>query len=261
MVREPNRKPIAYLKAQASAEHKAREAIASGYIERTPCEICGKTPTHAHHDDYNKPLQVRFLCPSCHKKWHNTNEPIRVSGEKECGICQRKFIPDDSHWKFCSDECRKESQRRINKPYTQAHTARKTMKAREKRIQIPRTCPECNTVFYSSDGMNKKYCSTHCAKEARKRQKREEYARNGEKYRISQIKRMQDPAKKQRKKEMDRVYREKHKEKLREYSKKYYHSKKVTEKTIEQDIVKCLAEKKIFSERNWCINNNLIEEE
>lgn len=35
----------------------------------------------------------------------------------------------------------------------------------------------------------------------------------------------------------------------------------VTKDTIEQDIVKCLAEKKEFSERNWCISNNIITKE
>ena len=35
----------------------------------------------------------------------------------------------------------------------------------------------------------------------------------------------------------------------------------VTSGTIEQDIIKCLAEKKEFSEKTWCISNNLIENE
>lgn len=33
----------------------------------------------------------------------------------------------------------------------------------------------------------------------------------------------------------------------------------VTEGTIEQDVLKCLRDKREFSERNWCLNNNLIE--
>lgn len=35
----------------------------------------------------------------------------------------------------------------------------------------------------------------------------------------------------------------------------------VTKDTIEQDIVKCLAEKKEFSERNWCISNKITTKE
>ena len=51
-------------------------AIKSGKLVRLPCEVCGKEPAEAHHDNYNKPLEVRWLCKQCHEDWHTKNIPI-----------------------------------------------------------------------------------------------------------------------------------------------------------------------------------------
>lgn len=45
-------------------------AIKTGAIARKPCEKCGCEKSEAHHEDYEKPLDVVFLCSSCHKKRH-----------------------------------------------------------------------------------------------------------------------------------------------------------------------------------------------
>ena len=39
----------------------------------SPCEICNSTDVVAHHDDYLKPLNVRWLCQAHHKQWHVKN--------------------------------------------------------------------------------------------------------------------------------------------------------------------------------------------
>lgn len=52
-------------------------AIKRGDVERQPCETCGKTPVEAHHDDYNKPLEVRWLCSLHHRRHHGKESIIQ----------------------------------------------------------------------------------------------------------------------------------------------------------------------------------------
>jgi hypothetical protein len=52
------------------ARVKAREAVRRGKMERLPCEVCGAIKVDAHHDDYSKPLDVRWLCRVHHNEHH-----------------------------------------------------------------------------------------------------------------------------------------------------------------------------------------------
>ncbi len=45
-------------------------AVAKGNLAGQPCEVCGDTKVHAHHDDYSKPLEVRWLCSKHHMEHH-----------------------------------------------------------------------------------------------------------------------------------------------------------------------------------------------
>lgn len=63
--------PAARLKANSRA--LARKAIYSGRLIRQPCEVCAATTVEAHHDDYSKPLEVRWMCPAHHHE-HHANE-------------------------------------------------------------------------------------------------------------------------------------------------------------------------------------------
>ena len=62
------------------AHNMVNNAIRSGNLYSEGCESCGDDgKTHAHHDDYLKPLNVRWLCPSCHAQWHRDNGEAKNS--------------------------------------------------------------------------------------------------------------------------------------------------------------------------------------
>jgi hypothetical protein len=43
--------------------------IRRGKVKRQPCEVCGRK-AEAHHTDYSKPLEVRWLCTRHHRELH-----------------------------------------------------------------------------------------------------------------------------------------------------------------------------------------------
>ena len=59
------------------ATNIVNNAIRDGKLFAEPCEICGVIDkVHAHHDDYSKPLNVRWLCPLHHAQWHKENNVL-----------------------------------------------------------------------------------------------------------------------------------------------------------------------------------------
>jgi hypothetical protein len=50
-------------------------ALRAGKIKKPDsCQECDSSfAIEGHHDDYSKPLEVRWLCASCHKQWHAKN--------------------------------------------------------------------------------------------------------------------------------------------------------------------------------------------
>lgn len=53
-----------------AARHLTFAAIKLGLLVRRPCEVCGVTKVQAHHTDYGKPLEVRWLCALHHSQLH-----------------------------------------------------------------------------------------------------------------------------------------------------------------------------------------------
>lgn len=67
-----------YSPEKQAAKSEVMKALRSARLVRQPCEVCAGSPTasdgrslvHAHHEDYSKPLQVRWLCQRCHHREH-----------------------------------------------------------------------------------------------------------------------------------------------------------------------------------------------
>ena len=57
-----------------TAQSMVSNAIRDKKLSQQPCEVCGIDQSiHAHHDDYLKPLNVRWLCAAHHSQWHKKN--------------------------------------------------------------------------------------------------------------------------------------------------------------------------------------------
>lgn len=68
---------------RATPEKVKARAKVSNEIKRNrlipePCEVCGATPAEAHHDDYSKPLVIRWLCRKHHRIAHRKYEVQNV---------------------------------------------------------------------------------------------------------------------------------------------------------------------------------------
>jgi hypothetical protein len=76
-----NRQEPGYLKEyrekypnKYKAHNMVNNAVRDGKLFSLPCEVCISTnDLHAHHDDYLKPLNVRWLCVTHHSEWHKKN--------------------------------------------------------------------------------------------------------------------------------------------------------------------------------------------
>jgi transposase-like protein len=71
--------------ASDRAQNLLEVAVRRGIVVRkVVCEKCGATPVmkdgrtgiQAHHPDYNKPLEVMWLCQMCHHEWHKEHRAI-----------------------------------------------------------------------------------------------------------------------------------------------------------------------------------------
>lgn len=62
-----------YIKNNPEKRHAhmvVSNAIRDGKIIKLPCEECGRKDSEAHHEDYSKPLMIKWLCRKHHGEIH-----------------------------------------------------------------------------------------------------------------------------------------------------------------------------------------------
>ncbi len=72
-------------------QHLTEKAVKKGILIPLDCQDCGeryrfkdgRNAVQAHHYDYNKPLEVRWLCQKCHHNWHKNSKPIKRTEDKK----------------------------------------------------------------------------------------------------------------------------------------------------------------------------------
>ena len=75
-------------KLRYKAHNLLSYAVLSGNILRPEtCSCCGVgCIPHGHHNDYSKPLEVVWVCVTCHTKFHNHVKELEREYEREVGI-------------------------------------------------------------------------------------------------------------------------------------------------------------------------------
>jgi len=77
------------------ARNLANNAVRDGKLVKQRCEQCDWPVAEKHHDDYTKPLEVRWLCVWCHAKIDTTgaNNGKAILTEADIPIIRDRSIP------------------------------------------------------------------------------------------------------------------------------------------------------------------------
>jgi len=69
-------------------------AVRAGRLVRGPCERCGMTTkVEGHHDDYSRPLDVRWLCSTHHDEVHRELRAAGKDPESPAGSVAPRAAP------------------------------------------------------------------------------------------------------------------------------------------------------------------------
>ncbi len=79
-LREYDRQPWRDSRLRDDPVKRAARQKAADNLKQQPCEQCGDPKGQRHHDDYSKPLEVRWLCAPCHGIEHRKPNTAAMCG-------------------------------------------------------------------------------------------------------------------------------------------------------------------------------------
>lgn len=80
-------------KVKLQCHKRVRIALARGDLIKGPCETCGGLIVDAHHDDYSKPLDVRWFCRPHHNAYHTRLRAVAKSTGRGLPIVPQNLLP------------------------------------------------------------------------------------------------------------------------------------------------------------------------
>jgi ribosomal protein S27AE len=65
------------------ARQRMGRRVQRGTLPRQPCERCGAPEAQTHHPDYDKPTEIRWLCPKCHGAEHYPQAQVEPAARRD----------------------------------------------------------------------------------------------------------------------------------------------------------------------------------
>lgn len=97
-------------KRKATARSMANTYQQRGRIKKKPCADCGKSGEEKHHEDYDKALDVIWLCRKCHLRRH---AEMKAGAERQGGRKRLLRRSESSEKRDCAKCSEPLSERRI----------------------------------------------------------------------------------------------------------------------------------------------------
>lgn len=131
------------------------------------CSQCGteKEYTTEYFPKRTNPIGLRKVCKDCwNAKVRSYNKRTKPKKLKVCGICNKDFIVNKDRRTYCSDECKKEHERRQALKYYHEHLSAEVLND-----YVTKECKHCGEFFETNTFSNVRlFCNDICANKYKK---------------------------------------------------------------------------------------------